>query len=216
MFLDYLKRTPLYRHWYPIFAVMLGTGMRVGEAVGLRWCDIDLEEGVIDVNHTLVYYKHEINGCYCNIHSPKTKAGIRKIPMLGNVKEAFLEERKNQMASGVRCSVSVDGYTDFIFVNRFDHPQHQGTLNKAIRRIARDCNDEVLSLKTRNPVLLPPFSCHILRHTFTTRMCEMGVNIKVIQDVLGHADVSTTLNIYADATKELKKAEFALLEAKMM
>ena len=216
LFLDYLKRTPQYRHWYPIFAVMLGTGMRVGEAVGLRWCDIDLEEGVIDVNHTLVYYKHEINGCYCNIHSPKTKAGIRKIPMLGNVKEAFLEERKNQMASGVRCSVSVDGYTDFIFVNRFGHPQHQGTLNKAIRRITRDCNDEVLSLKKRNPVLLPPFSCHILRHTFTTRMCEKGVNIKVIQDVLGHADISTTLNIYADATKELKKSEFALLDAKLM
>ena len=216
LFLDYLKRTPQYRHWYPIFAVMLGTGMRVGEAVGLRWCDIDLEEGVIDVNHTLVYYKHEINGCYCNIHSPKTKAGIRKIPMLGNVKEAFLEERKNQMASGIRCSISIDGYTDFIFLNRFGHPQHQGTLNKAIRRIARDCNDEVLSLKTRNPVLLPPFSCHILRHTFTTRMCEMGVNIKVIQDVLGHADVSTTLNIYADATKDLKKSEFALLEAKML
>jgi len=63
---------------------------------------------------------------------------------------------------------------------------------------------------------LCPDGCHILRHTFTTRMCEMGVNIKVIQDVLGHADVSTTLNIYADATKDLKKSEFALLEAKML
>ena len=216
LFLDYLRNTPQYRHWYPIFAVMLGTGMRVGEVAGLRWCDVDLEEGIIDVNHTLVYYKHEVNGCYCNIHSPKTKAGIRKIPMLGNVKEAFLEERKNQMAAGIRCTASVDGYTDFIFVNRFGNPQHQGTLNKAIRRITRDCNDEVLSTKKRNPVLLPPFSCHILRHTFTTRMCEMGVNIKVIQDVLGHADVSTTLNIYTDATKELKKSEFALLDAKLM
>ena len=216
LFLDYLRNTPQYRHWYPIFAVMLGTGMRVGEVAGLRWCDVDLEEGIIDVNHTLVYYKHEVNGCYCNIHSPKTKAGIRKIPMLGNVKEAFLEERKNQMAAGIRCTASVDGYTDFIFVNRFGNPQHQGTLNKAIRRISRDCNDEVLSSKKRNPVLLPPFSCHILRHTFTTRMCEMGVNIKVIQDVLGHADVSTTLNIYTDATKKLKKSEFALLDAKLM
>ena len=215
LFLDYLKRTPQYRHWYPIFAVMLGTGMRVGEAVGLRWCDIDLEEGVIDVNHTLVYYKHEINGCYCNIHSPKTKAGIRKIPMLGNVKEAFLEERKNQMASGVRCSVSVDGYTDFIFVNRFGDPQHQGTLNKALRRIIRDCNDEMLAKGSRDPVLLPHFSCHTLRHTFTTRMCEAGVNVKVIQDALGHADVSTTLNIYADVTKELQRSEFESFGAYM-
>ena len=60
-----------------------------------------------------------------------------------------------------------------------------------------------------NPkVLLPHFSCHNLRHTFTTRMVEAGVNVKVIQDVLGHQDIQTTMNIYADVTKELKKSEF--------
>ena len=215
LFLDYLKQSPQYRHWYPIFAVMLGTGLRVGEAVGLRWCDIDFSDGMIDVNHTLVYYKHAVNGCYFNVHTPKTKAGIRRIPMLGNVKEAFLEERRNQVASGVRCSIKVDGYTDFIFVNRFGHTQHQGTLNKAIRRIIRDCNDHVLDSCKPNLILLPPFSCHTLRHTFATRMCEKGVNIKVIQDILGHADVSTTLNIYTDATKDLKKREFELLDAQI-
>lgn len=100
------------------------------------------------------------------------------------------------------------GYTDFIFLNRFGQPQHQSTLNKAIRRIIRDCNDEQF-LKTENPeVLLPHFSCHSLRHTFTTRMCEAGVNIKVIQDTLGHKDITTTLNIYTDVTKELKRTEF--------
>ena len=52
------------------------------------------------------------------------------------------------------------------------------------------------------------FSCHSLRHTFTTRMCEAGVNIKVIQDTLGHKDITTTLNIYTDVTKELKRTEF--------
>ena len=52
-----------------------------------------------------------------------------------------------------------------------------------------------------------------LRHTFTTRMCEAGVNIKVMQDTLGHADISTTLNIYADVTRELKKDEFAGLDS---
>ena len=215
LFLDFLKTSPQYRHWHPIFAVMLGTGMRVGETVGLRWCDIDLEEGVIDVNHTLVYYRHEVNGCYCNVHTPKTKASTRKIPMLDAVREAFLEERTMQQAAGIQCSVTVDGYTDFVFVNRFGHPQHQGTLNKALRRIIRDCNDAVLSRGSGNDVLLPPFSCHTLRHTFTTRMCEKGLNIKVIQDVLGHADVSTTLNIYADATKELKQREFANLDIRL-
>ena len=214
LLLDYLRNTPQYRHWYPIFAVMLGTGLRVGEATGLRWCDIDLDEGLIDVNHTLVYYCHgPQKGCSFNVNTPKTKAGERVVPMLGFVKEAFLEERENQKETGISCKASVDGYTDFIFVNRYGDTQHLGTLNKAIRRIIRDCNDAQFE-KSENPeVLLPHFSCHTLRHTFTTRMCEAGVNIKVIQDALGHADVSTTLGIYADVTKDLRKDEFAGLDA---
>ena len=214
LFLDYLRNTPRYRHWYPIFAVMLGTGLRVGEATGLRWCDIDLDEGLINVNHTLVYYSHgPQKGCSFNVNTPKTKAGERVVPMLGFVKEAFLEERENQKETGISCKASVDGYTDFIFVNRYGDTQHLGTLNKAIRRIIRDCNDAQFE-KSENPeVLLPHFSCHTLRHTFTTRMCEAGVNIKVIQDALDHADVSTTLGIYADVTKDLRKDEFAGLDA---
>lgn len=212
LFLDFLRKNHQYSHWYPIFAVMVGTGLRVGEVTGLRWCDIDLKESLVDVNHTLVYYNHAENGCYFNINTPKTKAGVRNVPMLEFVKQAFIEERKYQIANGIRCNVKIDGYTDFIFVNRFGAAQHQGTLNKALRRIIRDCNDEVLEKNEENPVLLPRFSCHSLRHTFTTRMCEAGVNIKVIQDALGHSDISTTLNIYADVTKELKKKEFEGLE----
>lgn len=188
--------------------------MRVGELVGLRWCDIDLEEGNINVNHTLVYYnKGDGNGCSFSINTPKTKAGERTIPMMDFVNEAFLLEKRNQEEMGITCRASIDCYTDFIFVNRFGDVQHQGTLNKAIRRIIRDCNDEVL-LKSRekNPVLLPPFSCHSLRHTFTTRMCEEGVNVKVIQDILGHKDISTTLVIYTDVTKDLKKKEITSFE----
>ena len=54
---------------------------------------------------------------------------------------------------------------------------------------------------------------HSLRHTFTTRMCEAGVNVKVIQDTLGHKDISTTLNIYTDVTKELRRSEFEGLDS---
>lgn len=216
LLLDFLKRNHTYNHWYPVIAVMVGTGLRVGEVTGLRWCDIDLENGMIDVNHTLIYYCHrdetQKNGCYFNVNTPKSEAGVRQVPMLDFVKEAFLLEKQYQEAMGVECKATVDGYTDFIFVNRFGNVQHQGTLNKAIRRVIRDCNDEVLLKEENEPVLLPHFSCHTLRHTFTTRLCEAGVNIKVIQDTLGHADVQTTLNIYADVTKELKQAEFAGLE----
>lgn len=212
LFLDYLKNTPTAQHWYPIFAVMIGTGLRVGEVTGLRWCDIDLEEGIINVNHTLVYYDHRTEGsknsCYFNVNSAKTSASHRQVPMLDFVKEAFLIEKEKQELLDLHCNVTIDGYGDFIFINRFGQTQHQGTLNKAIRRIIRDCNDEQF-LKDENPnVLLPHFSCHSLRHTFATRMCEAGVNIKVIQDALGHRDISTTLNIYTDVTKELKCSEF--------
>lgn len=216
LLLSFLQRNHTYSHWYPIIAVMVGSGLRVGEVTGLRWCDIDLEEGIIDVNHTLVYYDHRVTdgkkGCYFNINTPKTKAGTRQVPMLDFVREAFIMERESQEALDIRCTITIDGYSDFIFVNRYGHTQHQATLNKAIRRIIRDCNDEVLLKEEKNPVLLPHFSCHSLRHTFTTRMCEAGVNVKVIQDALGHADISTTLNIYADVTKELKKDEFADLD----
>ena len=216
LFLDFLKpEFSPYHHWYPVFTVMLGTGMRVGEVTGLRWCDIDMKGNIIEVNHTLVYYNHAENGCYFNVHTPKTEAGKRKIPMLRSVKEAFLEEKKYQEQFGLKCTAIIDGYTDFIFINRFGGVQHQGTLNKAIRRIIRDCNDKQLESGAKNPVLLPPFSCHSLRHTFTTRMVESNVNVKVVQEVLGHKDVSTTLDIYTDVTKELARREFEDLDEKL-
>ncbi|MBC8596867.1 site-specific integrase [Qingrenia yutianensis] len=213
LFMRFLKDSPQYNHWYPIFAVMLGTGMRVGELTGLRWCDIDFDEDLISVNHTLVFYNHGDNkGCTFSINTPKTEAGNRTIPILPSVKEALQMERKMQQEFDVKCSVSIDGYSDFIFVNRFGATQHQGTLNKAIKRIIRDCNDEVLlKSKEKDPVLLPPFSCHSLRHTFTTRAVESGMNVKVLQEVLGHKDISTTLNIYTDVTRDTKKKEVSTL-----
>lgn len=217
LFLSYLKNTPSASLWYPIFAVLVGTGLRVGEATGLRWCDIDLDEGIINVNHTLVYYDHRTDGskrgCYFNINTTKTPAGKRQVPMLDFVKEAFLMEKERQELLDIHCEAVVDGYTDFIFLNRFGQPQHQATLNKAIRRIIRDCNDEQFLKDENAKVLLPHFSCHSLRHTFTTRMCEAGVNVKVIQDTLGHKDISTTLNIYTDVTKELRRSEFEGLDS---
>ena len=212
LFVKYVKNSKKYGHWYTIFAVMLGTGLRVGEATGLRWQDIDTREGVVSVKHTLVYYNHAGNGCDFAINTPKTEAGRREVPMFGFVKEAFLQERKNQLLTGIRCEAIVDGYKDFIFVNRFGNVHHQGTLNKALKRIIRDCNDEVLLKAEKDAVLLPPFSCHSLRHTFATRLCESGINIKALQDTLGHKDIETTMNVYAEATKDLKKKEFNKIE----
>ena len=210
LFESFLRKPGPHNHWCPIFTVMLWTGMRVGEITGLRWCDIDMENDTISVNHTLVFYsKGEKEGCTFAVNTPKTEAGMRTIPMLPKVKEAFQMERRYQEEVGITCTARIDGYTDFIFVNRFGGVQHQGTLNKALRRIIRDCNYEVMD-KVRDGedvTLLPKFSNHSLRHTFTTRMCEAGVNVKAMQDILGHADAETTMDIYAEATPDLKRAE---------
>lgn len=143
LFLNYMKQSNTYRHWYPIFAVMIGTGLRVGEVTGLRWCDIDLEAGIISVNHTLVYYDHrertseQKQGCYFNVNTPKTEASCREVPMLDFVRQAFQIEKETQELLGVRCSVAVDGYSDFIFLNRLGIPFNCGNLNSAIQSRGR-------------------------------------------------------------------------------
>lgn len=140
LFERFLAQNNQYHRWYPIFTVMIWTGMRVGDITGLRWCDIDMDAETISINHTLVYYNRGgAKKCDFAVNTPKTKAGQRTIPMLPKVKEAFLMEKDFQTECGLKCSVSVDGYTDFIFINRFGGVQHQGTLNKALRRIIRDC-----------------------------------------------------------------------------
>ena len=217
LFLQFLLDTERYNHWYPVFYILLNTGMRVGELTGLRWRDVDFDSGFISVNHTLVYYNHRDElGTYFSINTPKTDAGKREIPMIEGVRNAFELERQYQKENGIVSKSRIDGFEDFIFVNRNGEVQHQGTLNKALKRIARDCNDKVLLEQDieDNPVLLPNFSCHILRHTFATRLCEAGVNLKVIQDILGHVDVSTTMNIYVDAMKELKKKEMSAFSSR--
>ena len=210
LFEQFLKKEGQYHRWYPVFITMLWTGLRVGEVTGLRWCDVDMEAETISINHTLVYYsKGKEIGCLYAVNTPKTEAGKRIVPMLPKVKEALLLEKQYQEECGISCKATVDGYTDFIFVNRFGDVQNQATLNKALRRIIRDCNYEVLD-KQKNKkeiVLLPKFSNHSLRHTFTTRMCEAGVNIKAMQEILGHADAETTMDIYAEATNDLKRSE---------
>lgn len=127
------------------------------------------------------------------------------------------EEKQKAQSLGIVSVDRIDGYEDFIFLNSSGHVQRQGNLNKALKRIMRDCNDQVLlehDWKT-DPVLLPDFSCHILRHTFATRLCESGINIKVIQDVLGHVDVATTMDIYVDVMNETKKRELASFDGYM-
>ena len=67
----------------------------------------------------------------------------------------------------------------------------------------------------REPMLIRHFTAHNLRHTFCTRFCENETNLKVIQEIMGHADITTTMNIYAEATEATKRKAFANLEGKI-
>ena len=90
-FMDYIANHPVYYHWWPMFTILLGTGCRIGEALGLRWEDLDFENRVISVNHSIVYYPiGDSRTSVQKISMPKTEAGIRTVPMLGAVAGAKL------------------------------------------------------------------------------------------------------------------------------
>lgn len=204
LLMQFASESPVYSRWLPIITVFLGTGMRVGELTGLRWCDIDFQKRKIDINHTLVYYNRGGQHCTFGINDTKTPASKRVIPMTDSVKAAFLRERAYQVENGIFCQTNVDGCSDFIFLNRFGSPLQQNVLNKAFQRIIRDCNDQEFLKSDAPAVLLPHFSCHSLRHTFATNLAaDPSISIKVVQYLLGHADVTTTLNIYSHCTEEM-------------
>ena len=141
----------------------------------------------------------------------------RVIPMLQKVKDALLLEYEIQSRDGFNETV-IDGYSGFIFKNRFGAVVSALCINKAIERICRDYNKEEkerAQAEQREPVLIPRFTAHQLRHTFCTRFCENETNIKVIQEIMGHADISTTMDIYNEATMAKKFESFANLEDKI-
>ena len=209
-FMNYVNTNPTYVRWSPLFTVLLGTGCRIGEVIGLRWQDLDYEKRLIDINHSVTYYPRRTDTYKCEfaVSLPKTEAGIRKIPMMDEVYNAFQKEYEWQQELGFNSMV-VGEMTGFIFCNRFGRLHNPQAVNRAIKRIRESYNaEEILNAKKekRQPIIIPHFSCHHLRHTFCTRFCENETNIKVIQAVMGHANIETTMDIYAEVT-DLKKTE---------
>ena len=217
-FMEYIANHTIYYHWWPMFTVLLGTGCRIGEALGLRWQDLDFEKRVISINHSLVYYPaNGSNKCVLRVSLPKTDAGIRTIPMLDIVRDSFEMLYEEQKENGFN-ETEIDGMTGFIFCNRFGSVPNPQTVNHTIKRIANNYNaDEVVRAKKehRDPIILPNFSCHHLRHTFCTRICENETNLKVIQSIMGHKNIETTMDIYAEATEKKKQESFENLAAKL-
>lgn len=178
LFVDFVAGSDTYKHWLPLFTVLLGTGCRIGEIIGLTWEDCDFTENIISINHNLIYRQQDDGKCEMHITTPKTEAEKRIVPMFEAVRKALLQERRQQMKCGFNTTI-IDGYSGFVFTNRYGYVHNPQTINRAIKRIYTACNErEKIQAKKehRQPVLIPHFSAHNLRHTFCTRLCEYNLH----------------------------------------
>lgn len=150
------------------------------------------------VDHQLIY-KNWGDGYGFRASTPKTKAGIRTIPFTDTVYKAFLEQRKLNFMLGRRSLEGIEGYSDFIFLAKTDRPMMPSAVNNVIYNVIDKYNkEEVVKAKKehRKADLIPKISVHSLRHTACTNMAKQGMNIKVLQYLMGHAHSDVTLDVY--------------------
>ena len=197
--LSFVKSDKVYYKYYDEFIILLGTGLRISEFCGLTDRDIDFENRTINVDHQLQYSGKKSY----RIETPKTDNGIRKIPMSDRVLEALQRVFQNRKNS----NFTVDGYTGFLFLTRNGTPQACTNYNAMFRKMVEKYNK---SHEESLPAITTP---HTLRHTFCTKMANAGMNPKALQYLMGHANITMTLNYYAHATFDSAQAEFFRLAA---
>lgn len=216
-FMQFITSTKKYNYWIPLYTFLLGTGCRIGEAGGLIWEDCDFENGLIHIRRTLTYQKFEGDTkCHFHILTPKTAKGERVIPMLSEVRIAL--EAAHQQYITRPIAYEVEGYTGFVFQGKSGRLITSSDVNRTIDRICHKYNSVEIAkaqAEDRTALLLPHFSAHTLRHTFCTRLCENESNVKIIQEIMGHASYSTTMDIYTDVTTQQKVKSFENLEGKI-
>ncbi len=223
-FLKHAINTAEFEEIVPLLIVLLGTGLRIGEALGLCWeKDIDFSEETICVSRSLQYRKLANGSIGFYISTPKTASGRRSIPMISQVKQALYTQKQHQIQFFEQrkdCQPPVvDDCTGFVFTNPQGGLYHANTVNRIIKRILRSYNaKETLQAQKedRTAMLLPDISCHHLRHTFCSRLCENETNLKIIQDIMGHASITTTMNRYAEVNSQKKAEKMNALEQKIL
>lgn len=206
-FVDYILKMKKHQHIKGLLIFLLGTGCRVGEAIGLQWENVDFEKETIEINHAVGYLRKNTTDRQF-IKGTKSESGNRIIPMLEEVKLALMDEKERQEMKGFTQPV-IDGYTDFVFLSEKGTIFTRENVATQIRQIVAEHNEEYPDNK------LPKFTTHQLRHTFATRLCRNCSDLKSIQKALGHKDISTTMNIYADASEDGVRESVKSLEGIM-
>lgn len=194
-YIEFISNHGWFRHIYDDVVILLNTGMRVSELYGLTFKDVDIKNRRINVNKQL----HRIEGKYV-VLPPKSKAGNRILAMNDATRKAFIHKRAEVRP---KVEYAIDGYTGFVFINHLGFPKTRRNLEGSMREVRKKHIELGLGE-------LPQITPHVLRHTFCSRMVEKGMNVKTLQLVMGHSDISTTLDVYThkkpdDVAKEMEQ-----------
>jgi len=216
-FVNFISKSETYNIYLPLITFMLGTGARCGEVIGLTWKDIDLKNNIVNINHQLIY-KQKDGRIQFYATTPKSDSGKRDIPLLDEVKKQLKLQREYQLILGIKRDHEIDSYKDFVFTTKGGKPFQPNCINRVLINIINTYNiqeEERAKKENRDPKRLPHISVHSLRHTFCTRFCENESNIKVIQEIMGHSDISITMSIYNHVTKDKAQEVMANLNNKI-
>ena len=196
-FLKFIKEDHHFCKYYDAIYILFNTGLRISEFCGLTISDIEFDNHRIKVDHQL---QRKRNMEYV-IETPKTEKGKRYVPMMNDVEESFrriIENRKNP-----KIEPMIGGYVGFLCLDKNEMPMVALHWEKYFQHI-REKYNKIYRIQ------MPKVTPHVCRHTFCSNMAKSGMNPKTLQYIMGHADISVTLNTYThlqfdDALQEMKK-----------
>ena len=196
-YLEFVKQDKHFSRYYEGIFILFNTGLRISEFVGLTIKNIDFANHKIIVDHQLI----RTSKMQYLIEEPKTESGIREIPMSEDVEKAFraiIARRKKP-----KIEPMIDGYSGFLYLDKNNMPMVALHWEKYFQHILKKYNE---TYKVQMPKVTP----HVCRHTFCSKMAKSGMNPKSLQYIMGHADISVTLNTYThvkfeDAEAEMKR-----------
>ena len=196
-FLEFVKNDSHFCKYYDGIYILFKTGLRISEFVGLTKKNLDFKKNRIIVDHQL----QRTRDMRYVIEDTKTESGERMVPMTPEVKECFqriLANRKNP-----KIEPMVDGYSGFLFLDKNDMPMVALHWEKYFQHICEKYN-RIYRIQ------MPKVTPHVCRHTFCSNMAKSGMNPKTLQYIMGHSDISVTLNTYThlnydDVEKEMQK-----------